>query len=271
MRQHMQLVGRDAEHGREIGAQPPHALAAERQRVAPALAIEAADRRARLHRVDDDAVADGFQLRDMRRLGKGFRHLGGVAVIEIQEDVARRLVVQLRRARLCPFRCRRHRRQRIDVADDGLGRVLRLRHGLGDGEGHGLADMAHARLGERRPAGMTPRRAVAVLRREWAFQGLEPGRFEIGRPIDAEHARHFARVVECEAPDRAVRHRRAHHHGVSLARQVHVVGIAALAAQQGRVLLARHRLAHAEFHQRRIDRVVERVHEPLPHSFAPAP
>ncbi len=200
----------------------------------------------------------------MRRLGERFRHLGGVAVMEIQEDVAGRLVVQLRRAGLRPVRGRRHRRQRVDVEDDRLGRVLRLRHGLGDRERHRLAGIAHARLGERRPPGMMPRRAVAVLRRERAFQGLDPGRLEIGRAIDAEHARHLARILEREPPDRAVRDGRAHHHRIRLAGQVHVIGVAPLAAQQGRILLARDRLAYAEFHQRRIDRVVERVHEPRP-------
>jgi hypothetical protein len=46
-----------------------------------------------------------------------------------------------------------------------------------------------------------------------------------------------------------VRHLAAHHHGIGLVRQIHVVGVAALALEQGRVFLPRHRLTDAEFHQ----------------------
>jgi hypothetical protein len=45
---------------------------------------------------------------------------------------------------------------------------------------------------------------------------------------------------------------------MGLARQIDVVGVAALAAQEDRILLAGHRLAHAELHEGKT--VVERVH-----------
>jgi hypothetical protein len=46
-----------------------------------------------------------------------------------------------------------------------------------------------------------------------------------------------------------VRVRAAHHHGVGLPRQVDVVGVAARAAHQGRILGAPHRLTDAELLQ----------------------
>jgi len=51
----------------------------------------------------------------------------------------------------------------------------------------------------------------------------------------------------------------ADHHGIGLAGQVDVVGVASLAAQQLRVLGARHGLADPELHQGKTG-VVERVH-----------
>jgi hypothetical protein len=46
-----------------------------------------------------------------------------------------------------------------------------------------------------------------------------------------------------------MRHLAAHHYCIGLVRQIHVVGVAALALEQGRVFLPRHRLTDAEFHQ----------------------
>jgi hypothetical protein len=52
------------------------------------------------------------------------------------------------------------------------------------------------------------------------------------------------------ASDTSMPFRMPDHHGVGLAREIEIVRVAPLAAQKGRILLAQHRLADAEFHQR---------------------
>jgi hypothetical protein len=56
-----------------------------------------------------------------------------------------------------------------------------------------------------------------------------------------------------------VRQLAAHEDGIGLARQVEIVRVAALAAQERRILHARHRLADAELGQGK-GGVVERIH-----------
>jgi hypothetical protein len=50
-------------------------------------------------------------------------------------------------------------------------------------------------------------------------------------------------------------------HRIGLACELDVVGVATLAADQRRILGARHRLADAEFHQGEALRVVLHIHE----------
>ena len=67
-----------------------------------------------------------------------------------------------------------------------------------------------------------------------------------------------------DALDHAVRVAAAHHHRIGLAGKLDVVGVAAVAAHQRRILGARHRLADAEFHQGEALRVVLQIHESRP-------
>ena len=87
---------------------------------------------------------------------------------------------------------------------------------------------------------------------------------EIGAGIDPEHARHGARGRGVDALDHAMRDAAAHDHRIGLAGELDVVGVAALAAHQHRILGARHRLADAEFHQGEALRVVLHIHEAKP-------
>ena len=56
------------------------------------------DGRARLDRVDDDAVVAQVQPGDMRGLGEGGGDLVAVAEMEVEPDIAGHVVVELRRA-----------------------------------------------------------------------------------------------------------------------------------------------------------------------------
>ena len=90
--------------------------------------------------------------------------------------------------------------------------------------------------------------------------------------VDRQHARHGACRRGVDAFQDPVRDAAAHHHGIGLAREVDVVGIAAAAAQESRILHARHGLADTEFHQGELG-VVVRVHGNLlfTHNVIPRP
>jgi hypothetical protein len=93
------------------------------------------------------------------------------------------------------------------------------------------------------------RRAVTVGHRDQGLERTVARRIQVDAGPYAQHARHRLRLFGVDALQHAVRHLAAHHHRIGLVRQIEVVGIAALALEQRRVFLARHRLADAEFHQ----------------------
>ena len=132
--------------------------------------------------------------------GEGLRDLLGVAVVEVERDIARRLVVELRRARLRPpARGVGHGGQRLDVELDRLGRVLGLRHGLGDDAGHRSPTKRTLSVASAGRGGVfigVPSRFVNGMR---ALQRADSRRGEVGAGVDAEHARHLARRVGVDA------------------------------------------------------------------------
>ncbi len=263
--QHAELLGLDLEDVRHVGAQAEHPLRRRVQREAPGLAIILRERRARLHRVHHHAAVDELEGRDMRGLGESGRHLLAVAEMIVERDVARRLLVDERRARSRRLLGAHHRGQRIDIDLDRLGGVLGRERGLGDDAGDGIADEAHLVARQRRPRRLLHRRAVPVLERHDAFERAVLG--EIGAGIDREHARHRARDRGVNALDHAMRDAAADHHRIGLAGELDVVGVAALAAHERGVLAARHRLADAELHHGEIVRVVLQIHETRPGSM----
>ena len=102
----------------------------------------------------------------------------------VERDIAGHVVVELRRARLGGFCGVGHGGQRLDVEHDGFGGVARLRQGLGDHEGDGIADKAHL-VGRQRGCG-------------WLCISGEPSRFFSGRPQvkDAVAGRHDSAPVQ---------------------------------------------------------------------------
>ncbi len=90
----------------------------------------------------------------------------------------------------------------------------------------------------------------------------------VGREVVAgqhqQHAGHGARRGHVDPADIGVRGLRAHHHGLRHVGKRDVVGIAALAGDQGLVLGTPNGLANAEFHENS----VEKCRVPLPLRFA---
>ena len=141
---------------------------------------------------------------------------------------------------------RRYRGQRIDIGEHGLGGVLRLLGGFRDHHRDGFADIAYTAGRQRALRRARRGRAIPVLVRRRRHVA-DPGRVEVLGQDDRADARHLASRLDIDAVDDAVRHPAAHHHRVELVRPVQIVGVAALAAQQHRVFLARHRLSDCEF------------------------
>ena len=93
--QHAHLIGRGAENPGRAAFHAEDALAADGQRIFAGAGIVLPDRRARLHRVDDDAVADEGQFADMRRFGESIGHRRRIAIMIIDRDIARHAIVNL--------------------------------------------------------------------------------------------------------------------------------------------------------------------------------
>ena len=123
--------------------------------------IDGRDRGARLDRRPDQAVVDEI---DARHMGGGLQrllHRRFVAARPAEADIAGRIVVELRRARLDRRARIDHDRQRRIGDLDRLGGVERLRARFGDDGGDRLADMADRVARERTARRLGHRPAVA--------------------------------------------------------------------------------------------------------------
>ena len=265
--------GLDPQHLGDRAAHAEHALRGDVEREASVLM----DRhcRARLHRIDHDPVVDELEPGDVRGLRERLRDLLAVAVVIIERDIVRCLLIEHRRARpRGRFRIG-DGRQRIDVDLDRLGRVLGLQQRLRHHEGDRIADKAHLVGRQRMARRLLHRRAVAIVERYDAFERAVAGRIEIGAGIDPEHARHGAGRRAVDPANDAVRVAAAHHHRIDLAGQADIVGVAAFAADQLGILGAQHRLADPEFGDGPAIGIALQVHERRssagPRSFRPGP
>ena len=193
---------------------------------------------------------------------EGGSDLLAVAVVKIEADVPGSVSVQQRRIRRRGGACGRHRRQRIDINENQLGRVLRLLDRLRHHHGDRLADIADPIGRERSLRRTRCRRAIAMLARGGRHV-LDASRVQIRCRDDHVHAGHLTRSVSIDRAQFAMRHPAAYHDAVELAGAVQIVGIAAFAAQQHRVFLPRDRLADGKFlvHQQR--GVERRIHQGL--------
>ena len=124
-RDHAQFVlGRDLHEGREHQPRHMRVLAGGRQREDAAAGIVFADRRARLHRIGDQPVVDEVEFDHVRGLGEGGFGRRFVAQFPFIDRVARRLVVNLRRARLLRIFHGHDGRQFLVIDHDLLGALF---------------------------------------------------------------------------------------------------------------------------------------------------
>jgi hypothetical protein len=203
------------------------------------------DRRARLHRIGRQPVVGQRHGGDMgrcrqRRIGRGL-----VADLPVIDQIARRVVVDLRCARC----------QRLVGAGDGgqfviadldrLGGDPRLGLGFGDHHRDRVADIAHPLGGECRPRPHVHRRSVLRIDRPAADQVADPvlGQFCAGQ--DRNHALHRAGPCRVHPGDPGMRMRRPDKGRIGLVLHPDIVGVFALAGDETLVFLALDRLADA--------------------------
>ena len=146
------VLGREADEGGEHEPRDMRVLAGRVERQHVGAGIVFADRRARLHRVGDQTVVDEVELGHMRGLGESRVGRRLVAEMPVEDGVVGRGVVDLRLRRRGRLGEVGDGRQHAVIDVDLLGRVARLRVGLGDDDGDVVADVAHLAVRERRDA-----------------------------------------------------------------------------------------------------------------------
>src|SRR3954468_23023014 len=87
------LLRFDLENLRHVAPHAERALGGRVEREASARGVMDADRRARLHRVHDDATIAELEARDMRGFIEGGGYLFAVAEVIVERDIARRFVM----------------------------------------------------------------------------------------------------------------------------------------------------------------------------------
>ena len=168
-----------------------------------------------------------------------------IAVLIIERNIAGHVVVELRGAVARCFFSRNHRRQRLDIDSDRLGRILGLRQRLSDHASDGIADIAHAIHWQRRATRFFQRRAVAIGKSNEAFERAII--FQVGAGIDREHTRHLRRRFGVDTADDPMRIAAANHDAIDLAGQAHIIRVASQAAHKHGIFKARDGLPDSKF------------------------
>jgi hypothetical protein len=125
-------------------------------------------------------------------------------------------------------------RQFAVIDRDRLGGIARRLGAVRHNEGHRVAHMAHAPIGERR----TRRHHERRHGRDLHFAGQRPDavRLQIGDRVDARDTRHGGGRGGVDRRDARMRERRAQHVAVELAGLAQVVDVAALPDEEATIL-----------------------------------
>ena len=222
----------------ELAADAMHALAGELEIHRVVGRVVAGNAGARLEGRHDDAVVHHLDLDDVRGAAHRLRHRLGIAALDMEGEIARRLIPQLRPVGRQGGEAVDHRGERPVVDDDPLRGFARDRRIVGHDEGHGIADMAHPAVGQGRP-----RRHDQRLHHRQAGHGANAGRRQIGVSIGAADTGQRQGRRDVYLLDDRVGMRRAQDMAVQAVRRGDVVDIAPLSRQEPAVLQPEDRLA----------------------------
>ena len=239
------VLGDLEDHARQGVAHAVGILHVGVERVPVLAGIVDAERPARLHVLGVHAGDDVAPAHDVRRAREGGLHGGLVSRLVHVADIVGTLVPHRRASG--PRRCRGgDRGKRIVVDLDEVGGVLGLGQGLGDHEGDGIADIAHALLREAAVGRGEHRRAVGPLAPKGHLHRAQAVALDVGAGEDGEDAGSLEGPVDVDGAYAGMGMRGAKDDGVRLPGKIDVVEITAFALEQADVLEARHRLADAE-------------------------
>jgi len=209
----------------------------------------------RLHRDAGDALHPSVEANDVSgalesRCGRGL-----VSNLNVDAEIIRRMIPEARDARLYRVGSPNYRRQRLISDLDQLGRVPGLIDGLGHDHGDGFADKAGPIVRHRVIEGRDRAEAskpCGNIRGPHQSSTVRDRREPVGDIVLAyEHCEHtWRRERYClvDGCDVRMSVRRAHNHGMRQLRQTDVVGEAASAGEETKILLAPHRLTNAVRH-----------------------
>jgi hypothetical protein len=216
------------------------------ERVPPAAPVVLADGGPRLQRGGGHAGDHEVEAGDVGGARERAVHRVAAAGFPHEGDVVGHLVPDRRRPRTGGLGGRRHHRQGLVVHGHPLGGVGGLLGRVRDDQRDGIADVADALAGQRRPRRGERRRAIATLASGVGGQVTQTVGGDVGSGEHGEHAGGPRRGRDIHRPDARVGVRRAHDDGVGLPRQAHVVRVAAEALEEAGILQAAHRLSDGE-------------------------
>jgi hypothetical protein len=245
-RDHAQFVfGRNALKCRENEARDMRILAGGVQRGDVGSRIIVGQRRARLHRIGNDPVVDEIEFCDVSGIRKSSICRDLVANMPIIDSIVRRQTMHLRLTRFGRARRIDNRRQNAVVDDDLLGGVLRFSIGVGDHDGHRIADIQRLAMRER---GIRPHlhgRTILRMNGPTADMGADLVGDGVRAGKNGDHARPGLRSGNVNFVDCGMRMRRAQKIGVSLTVPVDIVGVTPLTRDETDVFAAFDRGANA--------------------------
>ncbi len=234
---HAQFMLRDAQNKR-AHQETDHMRVLARciERRVAGRAVEIAHCHARLHRIGHQPVVDQLERGDMRRLGKGLVHRAFILFDKapVITEVVLQLVMHQGGALFEGFLHVHDRWQFLDIELDRLGRIARLRIGLGHHGGNRIPHMTHLALCQHRMSRLLHHLAKPVGDLPAAGQAAHTFEILAGKnPQDPRHGLGCAGIHLVQPPVRHIRTQEMH---IGLPAQIDVIGVIAVSGQKPDIL-----------------------------------
>ena len=204
-----------------------------------------AERSARLHGIRRKPVVMDLDFGDMRGLGNRLVGRCRIAEFPVEDQIVRRLRMDLRRTSFQRIHGLDDGRQLLIVDLYGFGRIARLAKTIGHDDRDGIADIADDVDRQGSPGAHIHRRPIPGMDHPAADQIADAIGEQLLAFQYADHAGHGKSRRRIDVLDLCMCMRAADEIGVFHSRRHHVVGVAPLARQKSLVFLARHTRTNA--------------------------